>query len=102
MLGAGHAAIISMTGFYYPSPIRSTGGGWASFMAKIGSTLASYFGAYFLISRAAVLDSYVLSAAVLLGFALCVFALTPFVRRLKAEGQAQVAPSGARTADAAA
>ena len=57
---------------------------------------------YFLISRAAVLDSYVLSAAVLLGFALCVFALTPFVRRLKAEGQAQVAPSGARTADAAA
>jgi AAHS family 4-hydroxybenzoate transporter-like MFS transporter len=90
MLGAGHAAIISMTGFYYPSPIRSTGGGWASFMAKIGSTLASYFGAYFLISRAAVLDSYVVSAAVLLGFALCMFALLPFVRRLKAE----TAPSG--------
>jgi AAHS family 4-hydroxybenzoate transporter-like MFS transporter len=91
MLGAGHAAIISMTGFYYPSPIRSTGGGWASFMAKIGSTLASYFGAYFLISRAAVLESYVLSAVVLFGFGLCALALTPFARRLSAEAAAKPA-----------
>jgi AAHS family 4-hydroxybenzoate transporter-like MFS transporter len=85
MLGAGHAAIISMTAIYYPSAIRSTGGGWASFMAKIGSTLASYFGAYFLVSRAAVLDGYLLSAFVLLGFALCALTLAPFARRLKAE-----------------
>jgi len=91
MLGAGHAAIISMTGFYYPSPIRSTGGGWASFMAKIGSTLASYYGAYFLVSRAAVLDGYLVSAVVLTGFALCMLVLAVFARRLMAERAVEAA-----------
>ena len=78
-----------MTSIYYPSAIRSTGGGWASFMAKIGSTLASYFGAYFLISRGAVLDGYLLSAVVLLGFGVCALTLAPFARRLLAEGAPQ-------------
>jgi AAHS family 4-hydroxybenzoate transporter-like MFS transporter len=91
MLGAGHAAIISMTAIYYPSAIRSTGGGWASFMAKIGSTLASFFGAYFLVSQAAVLEGYIVSAIVLVGFGICALALAPFARRLKAEESAAAA-----------
>lgn len=95
MLGAGHAAIISMTAIYYPSAIRSTGGGWASFMAKIGSTGASYIGAYFVVSQAAVMDSYLLSGAVLLGFALCVLTLAPFARRLKAEESAAATAAAA-------
>ena len=88
MLGAGHAAIISMTAIYYPSAIRSTGGGWASFVAKIGSTLASYFGAWFLVSQTAVLEGYLVSAVVLMGFALCALTLAPYARRLKAEEKA--------------
>ena len=95
MLGAGHAAIISMTAIYYPSAIRSTGGGWASFMAKIGSTGASYIGAYFVVSQAAVMDSYRLSAVVLLGFAICALTLAPFARRLKAEEKAAATAAAA-------
>ena len=47
MIGAGHAAVISITSIYYPSAIRSTGGGWASFMAKFAAVAAPILGGYY-------------------------------------------------------
>ena len=58
-IGIGHAAVISMTSIYYPSAIRATGGGWASFMAKFAAVAAPVIGGwYFLADREAVLDGY--------------------------------------------
>jgi phosphatidylglycerophosphate synthase len=74
MIGVGHAAVIAMTSFYYPSAVRSTGGGWASFMAKFAAVAAPIVGGYyFLADRDAVLDGYnftalCLAGAVLVGF----------------------------------
>jgi len=31
MIGTRHAAVVSITSIYYPSAVRSTGGGWAGF-----------------------------------------------------------------------
>ena len=54
LIGTGHAAVISMTSIYYPSAVRSTGGGWASFMAKFAAVAAPFLGArWFLGSDAA-------------------------------------------------
>ncbi len=46
MIGTGHAAVISITSIYYPSAVRSTGGGWASFMAKFAAVAAPVIGGY--------------------------------------------------------
>jgi AAHS family 4-hydroxybenzoate transporter-like MFS transporter len=83
LVGAGHAAVISITSIYYPSAVRSTGGGWASFMAKFAAVAAPYFGSrLFLGSDAKVLDGYLFSAACLAGIVICVLALAHFARRL--------------------
>ncbi len=44
-VGVGHAAVISITTIYYPSAVRSTGGGWASFIAKFAAVAAPLVGA---------------------------------------------------------
>jgi len=84
VVGAGHAGVISITSIYYPSAVRSTGGGWASFMAKFASVSAPLVGAaYFLGSVPAVLDSYIFTGACLAGIVVCVLALSHFAKRLK-------------------
>lgn len=89
LVGAGHAAVISITSIYYPSAIRSTGGGWASFMAKFAAVAAPYVGSrLFLSSEAAVLDGYIFSAVCLGGIIVCILALAKFAKRLKAEQDA--------------
>ena len=86
LVGAGHAAVISITSIYYPSAVRATGGGWASFMAKFAAVAAPWVGSrLFLGSDAKVLDGYAFSAVCLLGIAVCVLALAIFARRLKGE-----------------
>jgi AAHS family 4-hydroxybenzoate transporter-like MFS transporter len=90
LIGAGHAAVISLTSIYYPSAVRSTGGGWASFMAKFAAVAAPFFGArWFLGSRAAVLDGYLFTGLCLAGVVLGLFALGHYARRLKAEEAAE-------------
>ena len=86
LIGASHAAVISLTSIYYPSAVRSTGGGWASFMAKFAAVAAPFYGArWFLGSRDAVLDGYVFTALCLAGVVLGLITLGHFARRLKAE-----------------
>jgi len=100
MVGAGHAAVISITTIYYPSAVRATGGGWASFMAKFAAVAAPLLGArWFLGSEAKVLDGYLASALCLAGIVICILALAQFAKRLKedtkptASDAAQQAPA---------
>jgi MFS transporter, AAHS family, 4-hydroxybenzoate transporter len=93
MIGTGHAAVISITSIYYPSAVRSTGGGWASFMAKFAAVAAPIIGGwYFLGSDARVLDGYMFTALCLAGVVVGLLVLSVFAKRLLAQ-QAQV-PAG--------
>jgi len=86
MVGVGHAAVISMTTIYYPSAVRSTGGGWASFMAKFAAVAAPILGAqWFLGSTEGVLRGYSFTGYCLAGVAIGVLALAFYARRLQAE-----------------
>lgn len=83
LVGAGHAAVISITSIYYPSAVRATGGGWASFMAKFAAVAAPIFGSQFLAGRAGALEGYVFTAGCLAGIVVCVLALSWFARGLR-------------------
>jgi AAHS family 4-hydroxybenzoate transporter-like MFS transporter len=86
MVGIGHAAVISMTTIYYPSAIRSTGGGWASFVAKFAAVAAPIVGAaWFLRDRDAVMNGYAFTGYCLAGVAVGVVALAVYAKRLHAE-----------------
>src|SRR5690606_9665137 len=79
MIGAGHAAVISITGIYYPSAIRANGGGWASFVAKIGATLAPLLAGFFFIGgKEDVLRGYNLTAACLVGIVVMLLFLSHY------------------------
>jgi AAHS family 4-hydroxybenzoate transporter-like MFS transporter len=94
MIGTGHAAVISITSIYYPSAVRSTGGGWASFMAKFAAVAAPILGGwYFLADKQAVLNGYLFTALCLAGVVLGLLVLSVFAKRLLAEqaGEAQAA-----------
>jgi AAHS family 4-hydroxybenzoate transporter-like MFS transporter len=94
MIGTGHAAVISITSIYYPSAVRSTGGGWASFMAKFAAVAAPILGGYyFLGSDAAVLDGYLFTGLCLAGVVIGLLVLSVFAKRLLAE-QSAVARAG--------
>jgi MFS transporter, AAHS family, 4-hydroxybenzoate transporter len=83
MVGAGHAAVISITSVYYPSVVRSTGGGWASFMAKFAAVAAPIFGAQFLAGRQGAMDGYMFTVLCLAGIVVCILALAWFARGLR-------------------
>ena len=86
MIGTGHAAVISITSIYYPSAVRSTGGGWASFMAKFAAVAAPILGGfYFLGSDERVLDGYLFTGLCLAGVVVGLLVLSVFARRLLAE-----------------
>jgi AAHS family 4-hydroxybenzoate transporter-like MFS transporter len=85
-VGIGHAAVISITTIYYPSAVRSTGGGWASFVAKIAAVAAPLVGAaWFIHDRAAVLNGYAFTGYCLAGVVVGIVALAFYARRLHAE-----------------
>lgn len=97
MVGAGHAAVISITSIYYPSAVRATGGGWASFMAKFAAVAAPIFGSQFLVGQQGALDGYIFTAGCLLGIAVCILALAYFARGLRDDPRA--AQASARPAE---
>ncbi len=89
-IGAGHAAVISITSIYYPSAVRATGGGWASFMAKFAAVAAPNIGAaWFLGSRDAVLNGYLFTGLCLAGVVVGLLTLAVFARRLHADQAAE-------------
>jgi len=100
MVGIGHAAVISITSIYYPSAVRASGGGWASFMAKFAAVAAPIVGAhYFLADKSAVLHGYMATGLCLAGVAIGIVALSVFAKRLgkerAAEAQAEAAAATA-------
>ncbi len=58
LLGAGHTAIVSITGVYYPSSIRASGGGWATSIAKCGAVFGPLAGGAILSSNLPVIRTY--------------------------------------------
>ncbi len=93
MIGIGHASVISITTIYYPSAVRATGGGWASFMAKFAAVAAPFIGSrLFLEDRAAVLDGYLFTGVCLAGVVVGILALAFFARRLGPRREAIVPP----------
>ena len=100
LVGAGHAAVISITSVYYPSAVRATGGGWASFMAKFAAVAAPLIGSrLFLGSEEKVLDGYLFSAACLGGIIVCVLALAQFARRLQSDRELEQEHGAGTVAD---
>jgi AAHS family 4-hydroxybenzoate transporter-like MFS transporter len=86
LVAVGHAAVISMTTVYYPSAIRSTGGGWASFMAKFAAVAAPLLGAaWFLRDRTAVMNGFAFTGYCLAGVVVGIVALAVYAKRLHAE-----------------
>ena len=84
-IGVGHAAVISITSLYYPSAVRATGGGWASFMAKFAAVLAPIVASQvFLGSQQAVLNGYSFVGLCLAGVVVGIVALSAFARQLRA------------------
>ncbi len=77
MVGAGHAAVISITSIYYPSAVRAFGGGWASFMAKFAAVAAPIVGAKagFISGRQGALDGYNFTVLCLIGIVVCILVL---------------------------
>ena len=99
-IGAGHAAVISITSIYYPSAVRATGGGWASFMAKFAAVAAPNIGAaWFLGSRDAVLHGYLFTGLCLAGVVVGLMALAVFARRLEADQQSAAAAPQSQLAE---
>ena len=86
LVGVGHAAVISMTTIYYPSAVRSTGGGWASFVAKFAAVAAPIVGAWwFLGSNQRVMNGYSFTGYCLAGVVVGVVALAFYAKRLQTE-----------------
>jgi AAHS family 4-hydroxybenzoate transporter-like MFS transporter len=71
-VGAGHAAVISITSIYYPSSVRATGGGWASFMAKFAAVAAPVYGSQFLAGARGAMAGYMFTVLCLAGVVLFV------------------------------
>ncbi|BBC74371.1 MFS transporter [Altererythrobacter sp. B11] len=82
LVGAGHSAVISITSVYYPSAVRATGGGWASFMAKFAAVAAPIFGAQFLSGSSGAMAGYMFTAYCLVGIVVCILLLGFFARKL--------------------
>jgi AAHS family 4-hydroxybenzoate transporter-like MFS transporter len=85
MVGAGHAAVISITSIYYPSAVRSTGGGWASFMAKFAAVAAPIYGSQYLAGQQGALDGYMFTVVCLAGVVFFILALALVARGLNEE-----------------
>ena len=100
LVGAGHAAVISITSIFYPSAVRATGGGWASFMAKFAAVAAPWVGArLFLGSDAKVLAGYTFSAVCLAGIVVCMLVLSHFAKKLRREEVGELPNAAAQPAE---
>jgi AAHS family 4-hydroxybenzoate transporter-like MFS transporter len=62
LLGAGHAALVSIAGVYYPSSIRASGGGWATSVSKCAAVLGPLAGGALLASHVPVFRIYAVLA----------------------------------------
>jgi AAHS family 4-hydroxybenzoate transporter-like MFS transporter len=62
LLGAGHAALVSIVGVYYPSAIRASGGGWATSVSKCAAVFGPLAGGAILASHIPIIRIYAVLA----------------------------------------
>lgn len=62
LIGGEHSAVISISGAFYPSAIRASGGGCVASIGKMGGVLGGVVGGYILASGLPILNSYALLA----------------------------------------
>ena len=62
LIGAEHSSIIAISGTFYPSAIRASGGGWVASVGKVGGVMGPIIGAAVLSSGMPILRSYALLA----------------------------------------
>jgi MFS transporter, AAHS family, 4-hydroxybenzoate transporter len=89
LLGAGHAAIVSIAAYYYPSAIRASGGGWATSIAKFGAFLGPLTGGAILSSHMPVVRTYAILAICPFILCLATLLLGTVVRRHRDEHSEQ-------------
>ena len=80
-LGGSHYGITSIVSMFYPSPIRASGTGWCSGVAKIGSVLGPLIGGYVLATSLPVKMTYALLAACPLVYGVAVLMIGVIERR---------------------
>ena len=86
----GHFGVQSIAGVYYPSAIRSTGGGFASGVAKFGAVLGPIVGAAVLSSPLPVVRTYALLAICPAALCLCAFGIAAALRGPQPAGSSAI------------
>ncbi len=80
-VSGAHFGILSIASVYYPSAIRSNGGGWATSVAKIGGIAGPIIGAYVLSSGLPIVRSFAILAICPFVLMLCALGMGFIVRR---------------------
>ena len=80
LIGGEHSAVISISGTFYPSAIRASGGGWVASIGKLGGVAGPVIGAYILSSGLPILSSYAFLALCPLILCACILGVAAVVR----------------------
>lgn len=81
LIAGEHSAMISITGIYYPSAIRASGGGWAASVGKFGGVLGPLLGAAVLSSGMPMIRAYAVLAIFPAVLFIAIFLLAGIVNR---------------------
>jgi AAHS family 4-hydroxybenzoate transporter-like MFS transporter len=80
LIGGEHSAVISISGVFYPSAIRASGGGCVASIGKIGGVFGGFVGGYILASGLPILRSYALLAVCPLILCVAILGIATVVR----------------------
>jgi AAHS family 4-hydroxybenzoate transporter-like MFS transporter len=80
LIGGEHSAIISISGTFYPSAIRASGGGWVASIGKMGGVAGPVIGAVILSSGLPILSSYAFLAICPAILFVCILGIAAIVR----------------------
>jgi AAHS family 4-hydroxybenzoate transporter-like MFS transporter len=80
LIGGEHSAVISISGSFYPSAIRASGGGWVASVGKMGGVAGPVIGGYILSSGLPILSSYAFLALCPLILCACILGISTVVR----------------------
>lgn len=80
LIGGEHSAVISISGSFYPSAIRASGGGWVASVGKMGGVAGPVIGAVILSSGLPILSSYAFLALCPLILCACILGIAAIVR----------------------
>lgn len=91
LVSASHMAILSISGTFYPSAIRASGGGWAASVAKIGAVAGPITAAFILSSDLPLLRSFAIIAICPATLCVCMLIIASAERRSRRSEQTNLA-----------